>query len=211
ISASISMIIHNAWSINLQQDLPFFLPNIVGLRNLIDLGHASSSTSTLRFVFISSFFAAQSWNARLWRQQTYRRADCGPERPQWHDITNWTAVREACERSLVHIGVGTTRRQCAAKGLDVAALKSEKLVFIEGDTTQPDLGLGHSLYAEISASISMIIHNAWSINLQQDLPFFLPNIVGLRNLIDLGHASSSTSTLRFVFISSFFAAQSWNA
>ncbi|KAG5640035.1 hypothetical protein DXG03_001594, partial [Asterophora parasitica] len=101
--------------------------------------------------------------------------------------------------------------QFAAKGLDVAALKSEKLVFIEGDTTQPGLGLGDSLYNEISASISTIIHNAWSINLQQDLPFFLPNIVGLRNLIDLGHASSSTSTLRFVFISSFFAAQSWNA
>ncbi|KAG5640044.1 hypothetical protein DXG03_001555, partial [Asterophora parasitica] len=101
--------------------------------------------------------------------------------------------------------------QFAAKGLDVAALKSEKLVFIEGDTTLPDLGLGHSLYAEISASISMIIHNAWTINLQQDLPFFVPNIVGLRNLINLGHVSSSASTLRFVFVSSLFAAQSWNA
>lgn len=62
--ASITVIIHNAWPINLQNDLRYFEPNIRGLRNLIDLGHASERSTYLRFIFISSFFARQSWSLK---------------------------------------------------------------------------------------------------------------------------------------------------
>lgn len=58
------MIIHNAWPINLQADLFFYEPHIRGLRNLIDLGRASESSMPLRFIFISSYFACQSWSTK---------------------------------------------------------------------------------------------------------------------------------------------------
>ncbi|KAG5636266.1 hypothetical protein H0H81_008600 [Sphagnurus paluster] len=101
--------------------------------------------------------------------------------------------------------------QFQKKGLDVAALRSEKVSFIEGDTTKSDLGLNNaSLYNEIRDTITIILHNAWPINLRNDLTYFEPQILGLKNLIDLGHASPHASTLRFVFISSFQAYQSWH-
>ncbi|KAG5644717.1 hypothetical protein DXG03_007941 [Asterophora parasitica] len=46
------------------------------------------------------------------------------------------------------------RAQFSAKGLDVAALESEKLVYLEGDATQDDLGLGGSVYTEFNLGIS---------------------------------------------------------
>lgn len=59
---SVTLIIHNAWPINLFQSLAFFEPCLIGLRNLVDFAHSSTRSQTPRFLFISSITAVQSWN-----------------------------------------------------------------------------------------------------------------------------------------------------
>jgi thioester reductase-like protein len=96
------------------------------------------------------------------------------------------------------------------RGLDSALLYSEKLVFVEGDSALPTLGLEPSLFEEIRTSATLIIHNAWRLDFNLSLASFEPNIRSTRNLIDLALASPHASTLRFLFTSSISSAQGWN-
>ncbi|KAG5653516.1 hypothetical protein H0H81_012589 [Sphagnurus paluster] len=47
--------------------------------------------------------------------------------------------------------------QFRTKGLDVSALNSKKLVFIEGDTAKHELGLESNLYSEVSNKMAILI------------------------------------------------------
>ncbi|KZP08006.1 hypothetical protein FIBSPDRAFT_939222 [Athelia psychrophila] len=69
-----------------------------------------------------------------------------------------------------------------AKGL---LLQSSKLVYVEGDTALPKLGISDALYEE-------------------------PNICGTRNLVDLALRSSHASTIRFMFTSSICSTLGWD-
>ncbi|KAF7293800.1 Nonribosomal peptide synthetase [Mycena chlorophos] len=96
----------------------------------------------------------------------------------------------------------------AERGLDTTALKSEKLVFLVGDSTKADLGLPAEQYAEVKRSVNTIIHNAWTLDFNKTLLSFEPHIAGTRNLIDLARAMRATP--RFVFTSSVGSAQAWD-
>ncbi|KAG5636771.1 hypothetical protein H0H81_006924 [Sphagnurus paluster] len=122
-----------------------------------------------------------------------------------------TKVYALNRRSSKGSALERIKQQFKTKGFDETFLWSGKVVFITGDTARADLGLEAGLYEEIRQSITMIIHNAWPINLQRDLSYFEPNMQGLRNLIDLGHASRASQDLRFIFISSLSACQAWNS
>ncbi|EIW76878.1 acetyl-CoA synthetase-like protein [Coniophora puteana RWD-64-598 SS2] len=110
-------------------------------------------------------------------------------------------------------GQSLLERQAAAfepRGLDTEILKSDKLVFIEGDTEQEKLGLPNDIYEEIRTSVTHIIHNAWRVNFNLTLPSFEPQVQGARNLIDLARESGSgQGTVRFIFASSVTSAQGW--
>ncbi|KIJ61725.1 hypothetical protein HYDPIDRAFT_158984 [Hydnomerulius pinastri MD-312] len=95
------------------------------------------------------------------------------------------------------------------RGLDTALLESEKLVFVEGDTAQQNLGLDNGLYAQIRSSLTTIIHNAWRLDFNLSLSSFEPNVRGTRNLIDLALSSKRSSKPRFMFTSSIASAQGW--
>ncbi|KAF9059347.1 putative nonribosomal peptide synthetase [Rhodocollybia butyracea] len=101
------------------------------------------------------------------------------------------------------------------KGLDVGLLSSKKLVFLEGEASQPNLGLSPNQYHERSLklleSLTVIIHNAWRLDFNLSLSSFDSHICGTRNLINLGRSSRYASSLRFLFTSSVSAAQSWNS
>ncbi|KAI5999974.1 putative aminoadipate reductase [Pisolithus albus] len=96
------------------------------------------------------------------------------------------------------------------RGLDTDLLESQKLVFVEGDTSQESLGLEEKTYAEIRDSVTVIIHNAWRVDFNLSLASLEPNVRGTRNLIDLALASEKTTKPRFMFTSSIASAQNWD-
>ncbi|KAJ3859410.1 male sterility protein-domain-containing protein, partial [Lentinula novae-zelandiae] len=93
--------------------------------------------------------------------------------------------------------------------LDLTLLDTPKLFFIEGDASQIDLGLDLATYGDLREEITVIIDNAWQLDLNAPLKNFIPNIESTRNLIDLAYSSSRVSSIRYTFISSIASAQNW--
>ncbi|KAF5389352.1 hypothetical protein D9757_004361 [Collybiopsis confluens] len=102
------------------------------------------------------------------------------------------------------------RKRFEDKLLDAKLLSSQKLVFLEGEASQPHLGLSDDLYRELLDNVTLIIHNAWRLDFNLSLPSFEPHIRGTRNLIDMARASRFALSTRFLFTSSISAGQSWN-
>ena len=96
------------------------------------------------------------------------------------------------------------------RGLDTSLLDSEKLVYVEGDTSQPNLSLDDETYAEIRDSVTVIIHNAWRLNFNLPLSSFEPHVRGMRYMIDLARASKWVTKPRFLFPSSLLSGQGWD-
>ncbi|KAG0691850.1 putative aminoadipate reductase [Suillus ampliporus] len=96
------------------------------------------------------------------------------------------------------------------RGLDLILLQSEKLVHVETDTSQEDLGLDKELYQKICASVTIIIHNAWRLDFNLGLSSLEPQVQGARNLIDLALSSPHHPKPRFMFTSSISTAQGWD-
>ncbi|KAE9392236.1 putative aminoadipate reductase [Gymnopus androsaceus JB14] len=97
------------------------------------------------------------------------------------------------------------------KELDVTLLSSDKLVLLEGDSWEPQLGLMDDVYNRLQDSLTLIVHNAWRLDFNLSLSSFEPHVHGTRNLIDLARSSRYASSLRFLFTSSIGSAQSWNS
>ncbi|KAJ6568452.1 hypothetical protein B0H10DRAFT_2109334 [Mycena sp. CBHHK59/15] len=95
------------------------------------------------------------------------------------------------------------------RGLDTALLDSSKLVLVEGQTDQADLGLETDLYNELKNCITLVIHNAWKLDFNMSLPSFEPHILGTRHLLDL--ALSSPRSPKFLFTSSIASVLSWDS
>nr|GAT45909.1 acetyl-CoA synthetase-like protein [Mycena chlorophos] len=102
-----------------------------------------------------------------------------------------------------------TQRQEAGftdRGLDVGELVSEKLVYVEGDSSRHDLGLSEALFEELSQSLTVVIHNAWALDFNKSLATFEPHVRGTRNLVDLALFAGA----KFLFTSSIASGQNWD-
>ncbi|KAF8312105.1 acetyl-CoA synthetase-like protein [Clavulina sp. PMI_390] len=89
------------------------------------------------------------------------------------------------------------------KGLDTNLLHHEKLRLVEGNLSEPLLGLTEGLYRAIVNTTTVIIHNAWRLDFNLSLRSFESHIKGTRNLVDLSLESpQGASSILFVFISS---------
>ncbi|KAH0588812.1 Polyketide synthase HetM [Termitomyces sp. J132] len=95
-------------------------------------------------------------------------------------------------------------------GLDVALLKSQKLIFISGDAAEPNLGLELDLYSLLCRTVNVVIHNAWRLDFNLSLVSYEPNIQGTRYLIDLVRSGPNPLGSRFLFVSSIAAVQHWD-
>ncbi|KAG6896169.1 putative NRPS-like protein biosynthetic cluster, partial [Termitomyces sp. T32_za158] len=95
------------------------------------------------------------------------------------------------------------------KALDLELLRSDRLIFVEGDTAIIRLGLSDELYNEIRNSVTIIIHNAWRLDFNLSLTSFEPNVRGVRRLIDLARSVPHPELVRFMFTSSVASAQAW--
>ncbi|KAG1835812.1 putative aminoadipate reductase [Suillus subalutaceus] len=96
------------------------------------------------------------------------------------------------------------------RGLDFTLLQSDKLVYVETDTSNDRLGLDKELYQKICTSVTVIIHNAWRLDFNLALSSFDPHVRGMRNLIDLALSSPRHPKPRFMFTSSISSAQGWD-
>ncbi|KAJ7487932.1 hypothetical protein FB451DRAFT_1225962 [Mycena latifolia] len=92
------------------------------------------------------------------------------------------------------------------RGLDVGLLGSPKLVLVEGDVTQRAFGLAPDVYNTMRNSVTLVIHNAWTLDFNLPLASFEQHISGTRQLIDFARACASPAT--FIFISSIASAMS---
>ncbi|KAH0581547.1 hypothetical protein H2248_011256 [Termitomyces sp. 'cryptogamus'] len=95
-------------------------------------------------------------------------------------------------------------------GLDTGLLESDKLIFVEGDSALPGLGLDKGLYKQLSSSITTVIHSAWRLDFNLPLASFEESIRGSRHLVDLVRGGANAFHARFLFISSISSVQSWN-
>ncbi|KAJ7077669.1 putative aminoadipate reductase, partial [Mycena belliarum] len=86
------------------------------------------------------------------------------------------------------------------RGLDIALLESPKLVLIEGEINRDNLGLSADIYSRMLSSITLIIHNAWTLDFNLPLASFKQHVSGTRNLIHF--ARSCDAPPRFIFTSS---------
>ncbi|KZP04710.1 NAD(P)-binding protein, partial [Athelia psychrophila] len=98
----------------------------------------------------------------------------------------------------------------ADKGFELGLLESDRLVYLEGDSALPKLGLSGAGYEELRLSVNVIIHNAWRLDFNLSLVSFEPNVRGTRNLIDLALHSQHASALRFLFTSTIASSQGWD-
>ncbi|KAJ3997443.1 hypothetical protein F5050DRAFT_1419742 [Lentinula boryana] len=97
------------------------------------------------------------------------------------------------------------------KGLDPSLLASTKLVFLEGESGNENLGLGEDMFDELRQNLTLVIHNAWRLDFNLSLSSFESHIKGARSLIDLARSSCHSSDIRFLFTSSIASTQSWDA
>ncbi|KAF7357233.1 Acetyl-CoA synthetase-like protein [Mycena sanguinolenta] len=102
------------------------------------------------------------------------------------------------------------REAFVKRALDTTLLASEKLIYLEGDSTKADLGLPAEVWMTLRDTATVIIHNAWTVNFNKPLISFEPHVKGVRNLIDLARQSPEASGIRFFFASSITSAQNWD-
>ncbi|CAO1622087.1 unnamed protein product [Parajaminaea phylloscopi] len=89
-----------------------------------------------------------------------------------------------------------------ARGISEAVATSPKVQLVSADLTQPLLGLDLCMYEDIRDSISLIIHNSWTLNFNLALRSFEPHVKGTRSLIDLALASPRDRPPALLFCSS---------
>ena len=76
----------------------------------------------------------------------------------------------------------------------------ERVKFIKYDLSQPNLGLGSHLYAEICAAVTHIIHNAWDVNFNRSVDSFVSShLHGTKELLNL--ATQGLQRPDFLFVS----------
>ncbi|KAF9465935.1 hypothetical protein BDZ94DRAFT_1296127 [Collybia nuda] len=95
------------------------------------------------------------------------------------------------------------------RGLDVSILSSDKLFFLEGDTTSEYLGLGPDMYCQLQTVVTHIIHNAWRVDFNVSLSSMEPLIAGTRRIVDFALGSKREVIPRLVFISTLSVFLNW--
>ncbi|KAL8829920.1 MAG: hypothetical protein Q9170_005963 [Blastenia crenularia] len=83
-----------------------------------------------------------------------------------------------------------------------------KAEFLQADLSKPNLGLEDDKYQLILNEVSVIIHNQYPVDFNLTLSSFKPQLVGVRNLINLSATSPMRPTI--LFTSSISTLGNWN-
>ncbi|KDN49451.1 hypothetical protein RSAG8_02153, partial [Rhizoctonia solani AG-8 WAC10335] len=111
----------------------------------------------------------------------------------------------AINRPHRNSGAPVAQRQYASfedKALPVGLLDHPKLIFLECNLNESQMGLFREDYEAIRSSATTIIHNAWQVDFNWNLQSFEPNVQGTRHLVDLALNSTRKRAPRLIFTSS---------
>ncbi|KAL4976239.1 hypothetical protein BDW66DRAFT_151186 [Aspergillus desertorum] len=104
---------------------------------------------------------------------------------------------------------GTLRQSQAlsSRKLELTEAESSKLRVLDGNTSEPHLGLPADEYTWLARNATHIVHNAWPMSLARPIHTFVPQFQALRNLVDLAremacNLSPSGIRVGFQFVSS---------
>ncbi|KAI0017593.1 ketoacyl-synt-domain-containing protein [Xylariomycetidae sp. FL0641] len=88
-----------------------------------------------------------------------------------------------------------------SKGIHFPAELEGKLLVLQTDGAKPRLGLDERRYADLAASVTHIVHQAWPMSVKRPLAGFEPQFAVLRNLLDLasGAVARRPAGFRFAF------------
>ena len=112
-------------------------------------------------------------------------------------MRNDTIARIYClNRAGKATSVERQRSTMKANGLSTF-FPISKVIFLEADLAQPDLGLSHTQYSELLEHVTHIVHQAWEVNFARPLTHFEPSIQGVCHLIDFCAQSIHNSSLFF--------------
>lgn len=93
------------------------------------------------------------------------------------------------------------------RGLAINARTS--ILYKKADLSLPNLGLDPETYEDMTATVNIVIHNAWEVNFLQTLEAFeKPHLQGVRHLIDFCLACKAKA--QFHFVSSISSVGLWN-
>lgn len=103
------------------------------------------------------------------------------------------AVRERVSKALTRRGLS---------GLNSASTGNEKVVVLQSQFGEANLGLSNETYNKIAAEATIIMHVAWPVNFRMRLRSFEDNIAGVRNLINMALRSPRPCAPKFAYCSS---------
>ncbi|GLA56114.1 hypothetical protein AnigIFM63604_004652 [Aspergillus niger] len=88
------------------------------------------------------------------------------------------------------------------KQITIPPAWAERIVALQSDLAQSDLGVGDKLMRQMKRSVSLIIHVAWPVNFTLPLPSFEPHVKGLHNLISFSLSVNAPAPAVLLFCSS---------
>jgi len=100
----------------------------------------------------------------------------------------------------------------AERKLDSSLLTSDRIIFYDVEVNVPFFGLAEDVFKGIHNTATLIIHNAWALNLNWQLNAFEGiHIKGLRNIIDFALTSPRPTPPRVAFTSSILSTGAYTA
>ncbi|RDW86990.1 putative polyketide synthase [Aspergillus mulundensis] len=95
----------------------------------------------------------------------------------------------------------------SSRRLELTEAESRKLRMLDGNTSEPHLGLPADEYTWLARNATHIVHNAWPMSLARPIHTFVPQFQALRNLLDLAremacNLSPNGMRVGFQFVSS---------
>ena len=91
----------------------------------------------------------------------------------------------------------------------ISEFDDSRVEFFKCDLTAPFFGLDESIFERISTTVTRIIHSAWPVDFNLSLHSFLPQLQGVRALIDF--ASIPKNPKSVFFVSSVATVGEWSA
>jgi len=79
-----------------------------------------------------------------------------------------------------------------------SALQDERFVFLRAAFDAPLLGLPQELYQQLLDEVTVVLHNAWTVNFLLPGEAFRPSLAGLRNFLHFSYRSPAHPPLLFV-------------
>ncbi|KAL6717631.1 hypothetical protein ACLMJK_005546 [Lecanora helva] len=85
----------------------------------------------------------------------------------------------------------------------------QRVSFMRADLSQPLFNLAKAQYDELTSRVTLVIHNAWTVNWNLPLPFFRPQLDGIVNLLTF--ANQCESPIRLFYVSSISSVMSYRS